>query len=192
MKIKQLRNLLWDTHQDTMVEEFKALSKELSDTAVSLLSASNIQKIKFVDKGNFGEVYEGLWSGTKVAVKVLKPEANAAMQEEFKQEVALMLQTKHPRIVNCYGLCLSPMQAVFEYMNGGSLESALRENEIPKVSQLDWSIKARILLDMGEAVYYLHLHQIVHGDLRASNFLLNEQQAVKLADFGLAKQRIQC
>ncbi len=46
-----------------------------------------------------------------------------------------------------------------------------------------------MLLDMGKAIHYLHAHHIVHGDLRAANFLVNEQQQVKLADFGLAKER---
>ena len=31
---------------------------------------------------------------------------------------------------------------------------------------------------------------MVHGDVRASNFLVNEQQEVKLGDFGLAKKRV--
>ena len=190
VKSKQLRNLLWDERKDAMVEEFKALSRELNETSVaSLLSASDIQRGKFLAEGNFGAVYEGLWSGTKVAVKVLKPQSNPMIQEEFKSEVAFMLQLKHPRIVSCYGLCGDPMQAVFEYMSGGSLESVLREQGVPKTSGLSWPVKQQMLLDMSEAVHYLHARQMIHGDLRASNFLLNEQQEVKLGDFGLARQR---
>ena len=190
VKSKQLRNLLWDERKADMVEEFKALSRELNETSVSsLLSASEIQRGKFLAEGNFGAVYEGLWSGTKVAVKVLKPQSNPVVQEEFKSEAALILQLKHPRIVTCYGLCGDPMQAVFEYMRGGSLESILHEKGVPKASGLTWPVKQQMLLDMSEAVHYLHIHQVIHGDLRTSNFLLNEQQEVKLGDFGLAKQR---
>lgn len=190
VKSKALRNLLWDERKEPFIEELKALSQRLSGNDwSSALSASTVQHVKFLAEGGFGKVYEGLWSNTEVAVKVLKADAGQAAQEEFKNEVALMMQLKHPRIVQCYGLCLNPLQAVFELMRRGSLESQLRENETPKKPFLDWSIRKPMLLDMAEAIHYLHTHHIVHGDLRSANFLMDNEQRVKLGDFGLAKQR---
>ena len=188
---KQLRDLLWNEKENALIQEFKVLSQQLrgNDTS-ALLPASEIQSIKFLAEGAFGKVYEGLWSKTPVAIKLLKQDAQLGVQEEFKNEAAFMLQLKHPRIVQCYGLCLHPLQAVFELMRGGSLESQLRVNQLPKQPFLDWSIRKQMLLDIGESIHYLHTQHIVHGDLRAANFLVDENQHVKLGDFGLAKQRV--
>ena len=128
VKSKQLRNVLWDERTTPLVQGFKALSKQLSETPISsLLSPSDIQLGTFLAEGEFGQVYEGFFAQTKVAIKVLKAGANETTQEELKSEVGLMLQLNHPRIVRCYGLSLNPMRAVFELMKGGSLESQLRE-----------------------------------------------------------------
>ncbi len=190
-KSKQLRNLLWDEKETQLIQAFKALSQQLrGNEASALLLTSDIQPIKFLAEGNFGKVYEGLWSKTPVAIKVLKQGVGLEVQEEFRNEAALMLPLNHPRIVRCYGLCLNPLQAVFELMKGSSLENQLRVNQMPKEPFLDWSIRKQMLLDIGEAIHYVHAHQIVHGDLRAANFLVDENQRVKLGDFGLAKQRL--
>ena len=195
VKSRTLRNLLCQEEKTPLVEGMKVLSKQLSETqSASLVSVSEIQLRAFLAEGAFGQVYEGFFAQTKVAIKVLKAGVNEVTQEEFKSEVGLMWQLNHPRIIRCYGLCLNPMQAVFELMKRGSLESQLREkrgeNLVPKQPFLAQSIRQRMLLDIGEAIYYLHQNSIVHGDLRASNFLVNEQQEVKLGDFGLAKKRI--
>ena len=190
VRSKLLRDLLWDEKEDQAIQEFKALSAQLrGNKAPVLLVSSAIQQLQFLAEGNFGRVYEGLWSKTPIAVKVLKQDAQFGIQEEFKNEAALMSQMDHPRIVRCYGLCLTPLQAVFELMKGGSLENHLRVNQVPKEPFFDLSIRMQMLLDMGEAIHHLHSHQIVHGDLRTPNFLVDENNRVKLGDFGLAKQR---
>ena len=195
VKSKQLRNLLWDERITPLVQEYKALSKQLSEAQVApILSATDIKRGKFLAEGRFGQVYEGFWLNTKVAVKVLKGDVERVGEEEFKSEIGLMLQVNHPRIVRCYGLCLNPMQGVFELMEGGSLEDRLRSRQgakqVLKEPFPDWSEREKMLLDIGEAIHYLHMNHMVHGDLRASNFLLNPQSQVKLGDFGLAKKQL--
>jgi serine/threonine protein kinase len=44
------------------------------------------------------------------------------------------------------------------------------------------------MLQVLPAVRYLHKHLIVHRDLKLSNLLLDNQQRVKLSDFGLAEK----
>ncbi len=75
----------------------------VDDTTSASLLALDIQRGRFLAEGGFGKVYEGWWSNNQVAIKVLE-DVQLAAQEEFKNEVALMLPLKHPRIVQCYGL----------------------------------------------------------------------------------------
>lgn len=70
-----------------------------------------------------------------------------------------------------------------ELAPGGSLRSlikkygALSENLIKKFSK-------QVLL----ALEYLHQHNIVHGDIKCDNILLDLESKVKLADFGASRQ----
>lgn len=45
-----------------------------------------------------------------------------------------------------------------------------------------------VLRQIIEGVYYLHSHGYAHRDLKPSNVLVNTEEVVKIADFGLAKK----
>lgn len=81
-----------------------------------------------------GKVYKGeLQTGNKceppiyVAVKTLKENASPKTQSDFKREVDLMTDLRHPNIICLLGVILKgePMCMLFEYMTQGDLHEFL-------------------------------------------------------------------
>lgn len=50
-------------------------------------------------KGGYGLVYKGIYRGSAVAVKMLKGEAEAQPLTSLQKEVDLMVQLRHPHII---------------------------------------------------------------------------------------------
>ncbi|KDP42516.1 hypothetical protein JCGZ_00313 [Jatropha curcas] len=68
-----------------------------------------------------------------------------------------------------------------EFVNGGSLDKVYREFPLND-SQVSYYTK-----QIPKGLEYLHEQNVVHGDIKCANLLLNENGVVKIADFGLAK-----
>lgn len=115
----------------------------------------------------------------------------------FKQELDILLQLQHDNIVKLLGYCDVQDEGalVFEYVSNGTLQDKLHggEREIKKSSSssvISWRNRMEIAYQLAQALEYLHEKcplQIVHGDIKPSNILLDEQLNCKLCDFGFAK-----
>jgi serine/threonine-protein kinase len=94
----------------------------------------------------------------------------------------LLARLSHPHIVQVHmvGKQDGWLYAVFEYVNGGDLRTALRDGP--------WNPRraARLVLILAETVQFMHERGIVHRDLKPSNILLSVSGIPKIADFGLA------
>lgn len=156
----------------------------------------NIETIRLLGEGGFGVVYLGQWGDKQVALKELKVRNNAHVQKfrEFQHEVYTMCHLSHPSLVQLYGVQLSPLRMVLEFVPGTDLMQILHD---PKISDADfnWRIRMRIALDVGRGLRYLQSIRppIMHRDLRSPNvFVLGLDESAdcvaKLADFGLASK----
>lgn len=123
-----------------------------------------------------------------VAMKVFQSVQLSPHQcSRFLQEVRLLKKLKHPHILPILdaGFFEGFPYIVSEYAINGSLEDYLRQ----QFSHLPLPESLRILSQIGQALYYAHQHQIIHGNLKANNILFNASGNVLLADFGLEMYR---
>ncbi|CAN1192552.1 Serine/threonine-protein kinase STY46 [Linum perenne] len=153
----------------------------------------DIKQLKFenmVASGSYGDLYKGTYCSQEVAIKVMKPErVNTDMQKEFAQEVYIMRKVRHKNVVQFIGACTKPpsLCIVTEFMSGGSVYDYLHKHKgVFKLPSL-----LKVAIDVSKGMNYLHQNNIIHRDLKAANLLMDENDVVKVADFGVARVKTQ-
>src|SRR5437588_1861826 len=162
---------------------------------------------RLLGSGGMGEVYlaEDARIEQQVAIKVIRgevnpyphaPEAEKAVRL-FQREARAIAKLDHPRILSLFdygeevinGLTL--IYIVMPFRQEGSLADWLHQRG-RKELLLPQEV-AHIINQAADALQHAHNHQIIHQDVKPSNFLVRSRQEtpdypdVLLADFGIAK-----
>ncbi|KAI3989550.1 hypothetical protein MKX01_031604 [Papaver californicum] len=150
----------------------------------------NFSDANKLGEGGFGTVYKGILSdGQEIAVKRLAKNSGQG-EEEFKNEVVLLVKLQHKNLVRLLGFCLDGDEKllVYEFMKHGSLDQFLFDPV--KCTHLDWGRRYKIIGGIAKGLVYLHEDSrlnIIHRDLKAGNILLGADMVPKIADFGMAR-----
>ncbi|NP_001191466.1 ror precursor [Aplysia californica] len=169
----------------------------------------NIRFLQELGEGAFGKVYKGELVGlygessvTTVAIKTLKENALPKVQNDFRREVDLMSDMRHPNIVCLLGVCMKqePMCMLFEYMAQGDLHEYLLSHsphsDVTAAEDdsgtggghiLEYSEMLHVSTQVAAGMEYLASHHFVHRDLAARNILVADGLTVKISDFGLSR-----
>lgn len=81
-----------------------------------------------------------------------------------------------------YGYCDDGSCILLEYLANGSLFKLADLGPFPK------AIANGLILQMAEALRYLHQNNITHGDIKLDNLLVSDTYHVKLCDFGFGRK----
>nr|XP_008120386.1 PREDICTED: hormonally up-regulated neu tumor-associated kinase homolog A-like [Anolis carolinensis] len=143
---------------------------------------------KMINKGSFAKVMEGLHIPTreKVAIKVIdkkKAKQDSYVLKNMKREPRIHQMIKHPNIVQLYETLETDNSyyMVMELCLGGDLMDRICEKK-----KLEEREVKKYMRQIMSAVEHLHRHGIVHRDLKIENFLLDENNSIKIVDFGLS------
>ncbi|CAB9528643.1 activated protein kinase catalytic subunit alpha-1 [Seminavis robusta] len=103
-------------------------------------------------------------------------------QATLKAEMRLLSKLRHPNVVTVVG-CTEDARLVMEYMELGSMSDVLRS---PTMVVDDGKVLGMVQ-DVAKGLRFLHATNIIHGDLKAQNVLVDAKFRAKVADFGLSK-----
>ncbi|TFK36539.1 hypothetical protein BDQ12DRAFT_755204 [Crucibulum laeve] len=203
-------------HQEFMESGIDALRRLSQDVADSVLPAWTITKYEVhtqykVGIGFFSDVFKGTWKGRTVAIKVL---ADTTPRKLFLREMDVWQTLKHPHVLELYGASSAsgdpPWFFVSPYEKNGTLVEFLKQvamqehrlrmqgsSTVLRRNNTRWSSHLRLseldlyrfMKEVAEGMEYLHSQGILHGDLKASNVLIDDGIHCVISDFGQSEMK---
>lgn len=137
-------------------------------------------------QGNFAKVYfaRNLTDGQSVAIKMIDKDkiTRVGLIVQIKREISIMRLVKHPNVLQLFEVMASKSKIYFvlEYAKGGELF-----NKVSK-AKLSEDAARRYFHQLVNAVDYCHSRGVYHRDLKPENLLLDENENLRVSDFGLS------
>ncbi|KAF4112244.1 tyrosine-protein kinase JAK1 [Onychostoma macrolepis] len=152
-----------------------------------------LKKIRDLGEGHFGKVelcrYDprGDRTGELVAVKSLKPENREEQSSNLWREIHILRELYHENIVKYKGICHEEggrsIKLIMEFLPAGSLKEYLPRNK----AHIDLKTLLNYAVQICQGMDYLGSCNYIHRDLAARNVLVENENTVKIGDFGLTK-----
>ncbi len=149
----------------------------------------NYQIDEIIERGGMSTVYLGIhkYLKRKVAIKHLSPNlaTNPENRKRFKNEALQLASFNHPNIVTLYDYIENEYGffIITEFVEGRNLADYIEEVSGPMPESKALNIMFQIL----DAVGDMHSQNIIHRDIKSSNFIINQDNEIKVIDFGIAK-----
>ncbi|TDL23494.1 kinase-like protein [Rickenella mellea] len=177
-------------HHPVVDEQAKNLTGK-----VTLLAESR-DNATYISAGGFSTIWLGRWrrgqgpSDEKLAIKAflgsqLHHQAQT-FQRRLIRETLNWHKLRHPNILPLYGICHEKIECIPDfpalispYCANGNINDFL--------STRPTTNKLRIICQISDGLAYLHANQVVHGDLKGSNILVNDSGVACICDFGRTK-----
>lgn len=149
-------------------------------------ATGSYQLRRLLGEGGFGRVYEA-WDETlrrSVAIKRLKPQVAATCPHTLLEEARLAASLSHAAFVKVFSVDgdADQQSIVMEYVDGLTLRQSLQSGPLAEHIALD------IVAQVADGMRQAHDAQLVHGDIKPSNLMLEPSGTVRIMDFGLARR----
>ncbi|KAF9648291.1 kinase-like protein [Thelephora ganbajun] len=150
----------------------------------SCMFSDNISKegdIPFAS-GEFADIWKGHHNGSRVCVKAFRTytaENLFKIKQCLFQEIVIWRRLSHPNVLPVLGVSLElfPLCVITEWMIDGDIMDFTSKH--PEVNRL------RLLAEAANGLRYLHLLDIIHGNLKPTNVLIDRDFRPRLTDYGL-------
>ncbi|KAF8071147.1 drkC [Scenedesmus sp. PABB004] len=194
-----------------------ALSRYRTAASLWEVDMREMELLRRIGEGSFGEVMLANYRGTKVAVKRLRVldiddapapgsgggssgasssaggsrgaggGSQAAFRQFFEREIAILASIRHPNVVNFIGACHTPGQRCL--VTEYCARGSLDQVLHKSGLALDLPKRVEFAMDVARGMACLHAQRpiIIHRDLKTANLLVSARFEVKVADFGLSR-----
>ena len=141
---------------------------------------------KLVARSGMASIFQAkdLENGRQVAIKFPHPEmeADPVTFDRFKREQDIGETLDHPGVMKVFtDSKRTGRYMVMEWVNGRLLRQIINEQK-----KFPPERAVKILVQILEALEYVHSHGVVHRDLKPENIMLDTDDRIKLIDFGIA------
>ena len=155
----------------------------------------NYEPISYIGKGNFGSITK-IRRKSDGKILVWKELNYGSMKEKYKHhissEINILKELHHPNIVKYYDRIIdkenTKIYIIMEYCPGGDLSQLIKRCKHQK-QYINEDIIWKIFSQVVSALYACHTNKsgkILHRDIKPSNVFLDNDNNVKLGDFGLS------
>jgi eukaryotic-like serine/threonine-protein kinase len=161
-------------------------SESLPLTAIDCTIPARIRHYDVRSKlgeGSFGQVYEAwdskLWR--TVAIKCIKQTARNA-GHNLLREARLAAGLRHPAFVKIHTIEEEndDQSIVMEFIDGPTLRQLIDRGHVQSGDVIG------IVAQLAQAMQTAHEMQLVHGDLKPANIIVEQSGMVRILDFGMA------
>jgi serine/threonine protein kinase len=169
-------------------------SKDSGETKRANLSAHSLplqigdyELVEVIGRGGMGVVYRALQMSLnrEVAVKMIQENRplNPENRNRFFTEAEATARLQHPCIVPVYDVSEHEGQPYFsmQLIRGQTLAERLQKGPLPQ------RLAAKIMAEVSRGIGFAHSQGILHRDIKPSNIMIDENDRVRVTDFGLAK-----
>lgn len=154
---------------------------------------SQIARGEKIGDGPYGQVFECFHrvTGKVLAMKVLKfakdqPDLLKKQLAVIHKEMDKLKNLTHDNLVKYYGarsnIADGTIEILMEKVPGGNLANLFKN-----YSKFDEQLLSRFLVQIVNALGYLHENNVKHRNLKAANILITVDAVVKISDYGFAK-----
>lgn len=141
---------------------------------------------RLLGQGTFAKVYYGrsIQTQESVAIKMIDKEKviRVGLMNQIKREISVMRLVRHPNIVKLYEVMATKTKIYFvmEYAKGGELFNKVSKGKLKE------DVARKYFQQLINAVDFCHSRGVYHRDLKPENLLLDENENLKISDFGLS------
>lgn len=180
---------------DRVVESVANATKRLSQISTNSSKRKSQNFVgpwklgRTLGKGSTGRVRlakhssSGQLAAVKIVPKSTLNDAKDSLPYGIEREIIIMKLINHPHIMGLYDVWenKNELYLVLEYVEGGELFDYLIRN-----GRLGEKEAVTYFTQMISGIRYCHQFNICHRDLKPENLLLDKNQNIKIADFGMA------
>ncbi|WWC72655.1 uncharacterized protein I206_106619 [Kwoniella pini CBS 10737] len=159
--------------------------KVVEDLPVWTITEYEVYREQRECTSNFAKVWRGRWHDQEVAIKDLDPLTDRHL---FLAEVNIWCRLNSEFVLPFYGASSAvgppPWFLVSPWMKNGRITDYVRSERGRDVDRIS------LIHQIAQGMEYLHSRDVVHGDIKGQNILIDDKGHPRLCDFGLSQIKI--
>jgi serine/threonine-protein kinase len=159
-----------------------------SQTRIQSTLGEKYEIKSLIQSGGMGKIFLGVHKALnkKVAIKIIHQELvkNESIRGRFHREAKLAASLDHSGIIDIYDFGSSED---FDYIIMPFIDGENLQEKLKKHGAMDSAEGIHVMVEIAEALYYAHSHNVVHRDIKPSNIMFDHQNKIVIADFGISK-----